>query len=209
MALPDPRILVHTARYVVVDKPSGMLSVPGKGEANQDCVAARLRAKFLSATGPLIVHRLDMDTSGLMVVALDADAHRELSRQFEQREVRKHYIAIVSGHPSLYGVIDAPMRLDVDRRPIQIIDPIQGRPARTEYRVLETSDDASRIELTPITGRTHQLRLHMAHIGHPILGDPFYGTRDSAPRLMLHASYLAFTDPDGGTPRAYESPPPF
>jgi tRNA pseudouridine32 synthase / 23S rRNA pseudouridine746 synthase len=208
-------LVVHASdRYVVIDKPAGLLSVPGKGDANQDCVPARVRAMFPHATGPLVVHRLDMDTSGLLVVALDPDAQRELSTQFEERTVQKRYIALVEGAVAVEtGTIDAPVRPDLTNRPVQVVDPAHHRLAVTSWRVLALETDRTRLELAPITGRTHQLRVHCAHIGHPILGDVLYGpqpaTADSAPRLMLHAADLAFADPATGRRVEYASAVPF
>ncbi len=232
IALLDP-----LGRFVVVDKPAGMLSVPGKDRGNgenQDCVPARLPRLVhdasggrVTATGPLIVHRLDMDTSGLMVLGLDADAQRELSIQFEKRTVSKAYTAVVlhredgSGLPAERGEIDAPMRPDLDNRPMQIIDALplpdgrggHGRPARTLWTLLAVEPDRSRVELVPITGRTHQLRLHMAHIGFPIAGDVLYGpqprTREAAERLLLHASMLEFSHPQTGERVCVHSRCPF
>lgn len=206
-------IIHSTDRYVVIDKPSGLLSVPGKGEANQDCVAARVARLFPKAHGPLIVHRLDMDTSGLIVLGLDPDAQRDLSGQFERREVDKAYIALVEGivH-SNSGTIDVPMRTDIDNRPYQIIDRIHGKPSLTHWTVLSLETDRTRLRMVPHTGRTHQLRVHAAHMGHPIIGDVLYGSisdRARAGRLMLHAAEIAFCEP--GTSRAvrFESRPPF
>lgn len=205
----DPR-----RRYVVVDKPAGMLSVPGKGADKQDCVASRVRAAFADASGPLVVHRLDMDTSGLLVLGLDEDAQKQLSRQFELRRVEKSYTALVAGVPATEtGIIDVPMRLDVDNRPVQIVDFEQGRPAVTRWRIEALEPDRTRLRLEPQTGRTHQLRVHCAHMGHPILGDVLYGpqpqTADAAPRLMLHAAELEFHDPSDGAPVRVTSPTPF
>lgn len=209
IVLVDPR-----GRWVVIDKPAGLLSVPGKGEGKQDCAAARVRGAFPRATGPLVVHRLDMDTSGLLVFGLDEEAQRRLSGQFERRRVDKAYIALVAGVPGAErGVIDAPMRLDVDNRPVQVIDPEQGREARTRWEVLALEPAGTRVRLIPETGRTHQLRLHCAHAGWPILGDVLYGpqpeTAESAPRLMLHAAELAFDDPTDGRRVAACSRAPF
>jgi tRNA pseudouridine32 synthase / 23S rRNA pseudouridine746 synthase len=197
------KIVHQTPRLVVVDKPAGLLSVPGKGEANQDCVAARVREMFPDASGPLVVHRLDMDTSGLMVLGLDAAAQRDLSMQFERRTTFKRYVAIVDGvMEAETGEVDLPMRLDVDRRPVQIVDHDHGKASLTRWRVIKNEGECSRVELEPVTGRTHQLRVHMAAIGHAILGDPLYGeqprTRGMAPRLCLHASVLEFDDPASG-----------
>lgn len=216
------RIVHATRRFVVVDKPPGLLSVPGKGPENEDCVAARVRTLFPEATGPLVVHRLDMDTSGLLLVALDPESQRHLSEQFRLRTVEKHYTALVAGIlKSEKGTISLPVRPDLARRPYQVVDPDHQRPAVTTWQVLALETDRSRLELTPLTGRTHQLRVHCAHAGpgglggggHPIIGDVLYGpqppTADAAPRLMLHASHLAFIDPDSGRRVEFTSPPPF
>lgn len=201
-------------RWVVIDKPAGLLSVPGKGADKQDCAASRVRAAFAHAAGPLIVHRLDMDTSGLLLFGLDPDAQKALSAQFERRVVSKAYTALVAGVPwAESGEVNVPMRLDVDRRPVQIVDFDHGRPAVTRWRVLSLEADRTRLRLEPLTGRTHQLRVHCAHIGHPILGDCLYGpqpeTRLAADRLMLHASEMAFTDPSTGGEVRVESRPEF
>ncbi len=203
------------ARFVVVEKPPGMLSVPGKGPEKADCVAARVAAAFPDATGPLIVHRLDMETSGLMVLGLDPDAQRALSTQFERRQVRKKYVALVRGLLARErGVIDLPMRLDPDNRPIQVVDYERGKPALTRYTVLAYETDRTRVEFEPETGRTHQLRVHSAHkmgLNAPIIGDTLYGGGggDGAERLMLHASELTILDPDTGGAREFRSPVPF
>lgn len=209
--------------FVVVDKPAGMLSVPGKGPEKADCAAARVRAMFPSASGPLVVHRLDMDTSGLMVFALNPDSQRVLSAQFERRCVAKAYTALVDGLlDAPGGEISAPIRLDVDRRPFQIHDPVHGRPALTRWAVLALETDRTRVRFEPVTGRTHQLRVHAAlppplGLGHHILGDVLYApgadlgrhAPADAPRLMLHASELEFNDPDTGERLRFESRPPF
>ncbi len=194
---------------MVVEKPAGLLSVPGKGEAKADCAAARIRQAFPDASGPLVVHRLDMETSGLMVFALDEGAQRELSMEFEARRTRKAYVALVAGMVVRdEGVIDLAMRADLERRPIQIVDRELGRPAQTRYRVMAREIDRTRVRLEPITGRTHQLRVHCAHaegLRCPIVGDSLYSACDAAPamvgqppRLMLHASELAFREPGDG-----------
>lgn len=192
----------------MVDKPASLLSVPGKGPEKQDCAAARVREMFPRATGPLTVHRLDMETSGLLLLALDAEAHRLLSGQFQRREVAKRYIAILDGAPAVEeGVVTLRQRLDIDNRPMQILDEEQGKEAVTQWRLLErlaAPDGAarSRVEFEPITGRSHQLRLaaatptRLGGLGAPIAGDSLYGDPASAERLMLHAARLAFTDPD-------------
>lgn len=204
--------IVHAAsRFVVVDKPAGMLSVPGKGEEKADCALSRLRAMFPGATGPMVVHRLDMDTSGLLVVALDEDAQRDLSDQFARRVVEKSYIALLDGSlAGDQGVIDLPMRADIEHRPMQIVDHIHGRPAITRWRVLAREIDRTRVEMSPHTGRTHQLRLHAAAgLLAPILGDVLYGDGASVPRLMLHATGLSFLEPGTGRRMEFESPAPF
>lgn len=198
----------------MVDKPAGLLSVPGKGPEHADCVASRVRALFPHATGPLTVHRLDMATSGLIVLALDPGAHRDLSRQFEERRVSKRYLAVLAGDvPADTGEIHLPMRLDVDRRPHQIVDFVHGKPAHTRYRVLERrqTPQGSRtsVEFEPITGRSHQLRVHAAEgLRAPILGDSLYGDAASAPRLMLHAWWLEFEAPGLGGRTAFRSDAP-
>lgn len=225
---PEQLTVVHaTGAWVVVCKPAGLLSVPGKGPDKADCVASRVAAMFPHAFGPLVVHRLDMDTSGLMVLGLTPDAQRELSRQFEHRHTEKRYVALVDGllDAGESGRINAPMRLDPDYRPYQVIDREHGRPASTRWRLLSHETDRTRIHLHPLTGRTHQLRLHCAAhasdggLGRAILGDVLYGSgyrspRDPgrlapAPRLMLHACNLSFTDPDSGRRKGFASAPPF
>ena len=218
---PDqPRIVAQTGRFVVVDKPPGMLSVPGKGPEKADCAAARVAAKFPEATGPLVVHRLDMETSGLLVFGLDEASQRDLSAQFESRVVEKSYIALVTaglvrglmGPDPLdaeSGDLSLPMRGDLDRRPLQVVDPEHGREAVTRWRVMAREVDRIRIRFEPLTGRTHQLRVHAAAgLGHPIIGDELYGGPE-AERLMLHAASLSFLEP--GTQRRVEfnSPAPF
>lgn len=225
----DAISIVHkTLGYVVIEKVSGFLSVPGKGEHKQDCVIARVREAIPEARGPMIVHRLDMDTSGLMVVALDEASQRELSRQFEQREVEKAYVALVAGIPNAdSGLIDVPMRTDIDNRPHQIVDFIHGKPSQTRFSVLSHEVDRARVRFEPVTGRSHQIRVHAATperikrndiegdvyvaggLGCPIVGDPLYGNGDAAQRLMLHAGELAFWDPTTGKRIQFESATPF
>jgi tRNA pseudouridine32 synthase/23S rRNA pseudouridine746 synthase len=204
-------VLGATARMVVVNKPAGMLSVPGKAAHNKDCVVARVRQALPAARGPIVVHRLDMDTSGLLVLALDEEAQRDLSRQFEERTVEKAYEALLEGRlAGASGVIDAPMRADLERRPVQIVDHEQGRPSRTEWRVLGYEPGRTRVTLRPTTGRTHQLRVHVAHVGHPIVGDVLYGRAErEAGRLMLHATRLVFNEPVGGERVEFRSAAPF
>lgn len=203
-------MLLERERLVVIDKPSGMLSVPGKGAEKADCAAARVRERYPWATGPLVVHRLDMDTSGVMVFALDAEAQRELSGQFERREVEKRYVALVEGMvEGDAGEIDAPIRLDVRARPFQIHDPVLGQRARTAWRVLGYEVDRTRVEFRPLTGRTHQLRVHAAlarpeGLGHAIVGDVLYG---AAGRKVYEALVRGEEPPELPPELPPESPP--
>lgn len=198
---------------IVVDKPSGLLSVPGYGAGKDDCLLSRVQAEHPEA---MIVHRLDMGTSGIVVMGRGAEGQRELSILFEQRKVRKRYEALVDGcwSAGAAGEIELPIAVDVVRRPKQTIDHARGRPSLTRYRVLDvcTTQSMSRMELEPVTGRTHQLRVHMEAMGHPILGDDFYGTPSScarAPRLMLHACRIEMTCPETGRLLQVDCPPPF
>ena len=195
-----PDILYQDDDFIVLNKPANLLSVPGRGPEKQDCLSARVQAEFPTA---LIVHRLDYDTSGIILMALNKPAQSNISRLFQEREVSKTYIAAVNGHiKQNTGSIDLPMRCDYERRPLQIIDHEQGKSALTHWKVLEQyENNTSRIELKPHTGRSHQLRLHMYSLGHPILGDNLYGTPESyamSKRLLLHAHQLAFTHPFTG-----------
>ena len=188
-------ILYEDEYLLIVNKPAGLLSVPGRGAEKQDCLISRVQLTHPSA---LIVHRLDMATSGILVLALDKDTHRLLSQQFQQRAISKQYVAVVKGHINPEeGMIDQPMICDWPNRPKQMIDLNQGKPAQTYYKVLEykAANDTSRVLLKPVTGRTHQLRLHCQYLGHPILGDELYGdidTQKASPRLLLHASMIGF-----------------
>lgn len=195
-----PDILYQDDDFIVLNKPANLLSVPGRGPEKQDCLSARVQAEFPNA---LIVHRLDYDTSGIILMALNKPAQSNISRLFQEREVSKTYIAIVQGHiKQNAGSIDLPMRCDYERRPLQIIDHEQGKSALTHWKVLEQyENNTSRIELKPHTGRSHQLRLHMYSLGYPILGDNLYGTPESyamSKRLLLHAHQLAFSHPFTG-----------
>jgi tRNA pseudouridine32 synthase/23S rRNA pseudouridine746 synthase len=203
--------IVHADEHLLVlDKPSGLLAVPGKGPDLQDCLSARVQAVY---PGALVVHRLDRDTSGLIVMALSLDAQRALGRQFEARTVEKAYVAVVHGLLSEdRGLIDLPMRKDFDHPPRHRIDPVHGRPAQTEWQVAERRDERCRLELRPITGRSHQLRLHLATISHPILGDPLYAHAEAlamAPRLLLHAVRLTLDHPQTGERVTWRSACPF
>jgi tRNA pseudouridine32 synthase/23S rRNA pseudouridine746 synthase len=205
-------IVFVDADLVVVDKPYGLLSVPGRDLANRDCVPSRLREEF----GELrIIHRLDMDTSGLMVLARNAEAHRRVSRQFEQREVEKFYEALVWDLPAEdTGKIELPIIVDWPNRPKKIVDHATGKHALTYYRVLDrdAEKNTARLELKPVTGRSHQLRVHCAEIGHPILGCPFYAheaARLASERLTLHARELRLTHPSSGERIEFAAPTPF
>jgi len=206
-------IVYQSARFVVIDKPSGLLSVPGRSADKSDCVRARVQAMFPEATGPMTVHRLDLETSGLIVLALDPEAQRALSIQFEKRRVQKHYRAILGADlPNDEGVVRLPIARDWPNRPRQKVCFETGRPAETRYRVLTRFGDRTRVEFTPVTGRSHQLRIHAAHrqgLNAPILGDALYGNPSTAPRLLLHATYLRLRDPDTDTPIEIESEAPF
>ncbi|MHA3915104.1 pseudouridine synthase [Halovulum sp. GXIMD14793] len=190
-------ILYQDDHVLLVDKPAGLLSVPGKTDDLADCLEARVKAAFRHA---LLVHRLDMDTSGIMVFALSRIAQRDLNKQFETRAVKKTYIARIWGRPQQdAGVIDLPMRADWPNRPLQMIAE-DGKPAVTHWQVVAEEGPLTRVRLTPKTGRSHQLRLHMQALGHPIAGDRFYAADAAlaaADRLELHAETLAFRDPLG------------
>ncbi|MBZ0172034.1 MAG: RluA family pseudouridine synthase [Phycisphaerales bacterium] len=230
--------LVHEdEKFVVICKPAGMLSVPGRGEDKQDCARVRVHHRYPLATGSLSCHRLDMDTSGLLVFGLDPETHRKISHQFEKRSVRKWYVALVEGrlpdeplpneqdgHEQRRGRIELPSCVDWENRPLQKIDHENGRLGKTDWidmghetwttpegRLIETT----RLELRPHTGRTHQLRIHAAHpidqggLGLPIIGDRLYGDETLAPRLLLHAERIGFWHPYNGEWMKFEAPTPF
>ncbi len=212
-------LIVYADEHLLVaEKPAGLLSVPGRGADKQDCLSARVQALCPDAQ---IVHRLDMGTSGLMLMARGADMQRRLSALFAGREVSKRYFAVAAGRPPAdkpdadgWSLIDLPIAADWPRRPLQKIDREAGKPSATRWRLLahDAAADSSRLELEPVTGRTHQLRLHLLAIGHPILGDALYAPPDvqaRAPRLLLHAGALAFTHPATGQALAFESAAPF
>lgn len=200
---------------LVLDKPSGLLAVPGRGADKQDCLAARVQARYPDA---LTVHRLDMATSGLVVMARGPAAQRALSKAFAAREVNKRYIAVVAGRleapPEDWGTIDLPIIVDWPNRPRRMIDRQLGKPSLTRWRVL-AHDDATRttrVELEPVTGRSHQLRVHLRELGHPILGDALYAPphiHAQAGRLLLHACSLCFVHPVSGEVQIFERPAPF
>jgi tRNA pseudouridine32 synthase / 23S rRNA pseudouridine746 synthase len=222
LLVPDTELIYRDDSLLVVNKPAGLLAVPGRGADKQDCLSARVQKEFPDA---LVVHRLDMATSGLMVFARGAEMQRRCSRMFREHEVAKRYVALVKGRvePPI-GEVNLPIAADWPNRPLRKIDVDTGKPALTRYRVLGHDNEAdaaslsdapcelilktSRVELEPVTGRTHQLRVHMAAIGHPIAGDALYGVQD-ADRLMLHACSLRFIHPANGTLLDLRSAPPF
>jgi tRNA pseudouridine32 synthase/23S rRNA pseudouridine746 synthase len=209
--------LVHADdALLVLAKPSGLLSVPGRGADKRDCLSVRAQARYSDA---LIVHRLDMATSGLMAMARGQAAQRTLSLAFANRGVLKRYEAVVHGvldtAPDSEGGwsgIDLPLVLDWPNRPRQKVDPLHGKSSLTRWRVLAHETDATRVELEPVTGRSHQLRVHLAALGHPILGDPLYGhevAKSRAGRLLLHAKTLGLAHPVSGEWLSFENPVPF
>lgn len=206
----DPLDILHDDHEVIlVNKPSGLLSVPGKGPDLTDCLIARVQAAFPTA---LLVHRLDRDTSGVMIFALTPHAQRHLGLQFEKRMTKKTYIARVWGEiAEKTGTVDLPLIVDWPNRPKQMVDHENGKSAQTDWRVIRKGNGETRVRLMPKTGRSHQLRVHMLALGHPILGDPFYadGPALEHPRLMLHSESLQFRHPDGGQGTKITSKAPF
>ena len=198
--LPPPKgdieYVYSDEQIIIVDKPANMLSVPGRTPDKQDCLIHRVQKQFPDAR---IVHRLDFATSGLMVIAQNRESHRMLSRQFENRETEKTYVAKVYGQPGQQsGVLDLPLRCDWERRPLQIVDDQLGKKALTHWRIIERFENSCLVELSPTTGRTHQLRVHMQSMGHPILGDELYAHEAAysmADRLNLHAKELIINHP--------------
>jgi tRNA pseudouridine32 synthase / 23S rRNA pseudouridine746 synthase len=196
---------------LVANKPAGLLSVPGRGADKADSLFSRVCNEFPDA---FCVHRLDMSTSGLLVFARGADLHRRLSLMFRERKVKKCYVAIVSGHfKARTGEVDLPLSSDWPNRPKQKVNFSGGKCSLTRYRVLahDAAMNTSRVELEPVTGRTHQLRVHMSAIGHPIIGDTLYGdeTGENAGRLLLHSSLIGFAHPLGGEPLTFTCESPF
>jgi tRNA pseudouridine32 synthase / 23S rRNA pseudouridine746 synthase len=200
------------ASLLAFDKPAGLLCVAGRGADKQDCLAARAQQRWPDA---LVVHRLDMATSGVVLMARSAAAQRRLGHAFAQREVDKRYVAVVDGLLDAdTGTIALPLAADWPRRPLQKVDPAGGRPSTTHWRVISRDPAAhtTRLELQPVTGRSHQLRVHLLAIGHAIVGDALYAppaVRDRAPRLLLHAHTLQLAHPDGGAMLRIEAPLPF
>lgn len=203
-------ILHADASLIVADKPAGLLAVPGRGPEKADCLAARVQAQYPDAR---VVHRLDEATSGLMVFARGAAAQRTLSMAFAARAVEKRYVAEVLGVLANEGwqTIDLPLIADWPNRPRSRVDAAIGKPSLTRWRVLapDAVRGRTRVELAPVTGRSHQLRVHLAAIGHPIAGDALYGDAASAPRLLLHATGLTLPHPADGRSATFASPPPF
>ena len=205
-------VLYQDDALLVVNKPGGLLSVPGRGASKQDCMASRVQAVYPAA---VTVHRLDMETSGIMVMALDKPVQRKLSLLFQERRVQKRYIAIVSGcMQSSCGEINLPLIADWPNRPRQMVDRKNGKPSTTLFKVIDrdSKNSSTRVELKPVTGRTHQLRVHLHALGHGILGDSLYSDGDAdtrADRLMLHAESLAFHHPGTNEFMNFESASPF
>ncbi|QBF33763.1 pseudouridine synthase [Thalassococcus sp. S3] len=206
----DPLIVLYEdAHLVAVNKPEGLLSVPGRGDHLSDCLLTRVQAAFPDA---LLVHRLDRDTSGVMVFALTPHAQRSLSAEFEARKAKKTYVARLQGllEPR-EGVVDLPLIVDWPNRPRQMVCYETGKPAVTDWRVLKQDAGETRVRLFPRTGRSHQLRVHMLALGHPILGDPLYADGPAAnhPRLMLHSEELRIKHPESGISQKFRSKTPF
>lgn len=202
-----PQILHADESLLVINKPSGLLSVPGKAAGHKVCVESVLADEYPQAR---IVHRLDLATSGVMVLAMNKAAQRHLGLQFERRHTKKSYIARVCGEvPAAAGHIDLPMRCDWPNRPVQMIDADNGKRAITDFKRLDMARGITRLRLTPTTGRSHQLRLHMLSIGYPILGDQLYAPDEAyraVGRLQLHAEKLELYHPDGGERVMFEAP---
>lgn len=208
----DIELLHVDADCLVAVKPAGLLSVPGRGEHRQDCLAARLQAVYADA---LVVHRLDMATSGLWLMARGIAMQRKLARAFENRDVHKQYEAVVAGTPTqAEGSIELPLAADWPNRPRQQVDHLRGKPSLTHWRAVGAGPlpGTTRLGLEPVTGRSHQLRVHLLAIGHPIVGDTLYAPADvaaAAPRLWLHASGLRLAHPATGAPMHWTSRAPF
>ena len=233
LVVDDAHVVDGGARgFLVANKPTGLLTAPGIGPDKADCLLSRLAERYPSAEKLSVVHRLDTHTSGLVVLALDADAHRALSRLFADRRVSKTYTALLEGHMrgdiGCTGVVDVPLRKDMDRVPAQLVDWDKGKPCLTRWQLLAREAlpggrTASRVRFFPETGRTHQLRIHAAHpavrevgqrggvgLARPIVGDDMYNSMCTlAPRLMLHADTLAFPHPPSAEPLSFSCPPPF
>jgi tRNA pseudouridine32 synthase/23S rRNA pseudouridine746 synthase len=205
----DPLVVLHEdAEILIVDKPAGLLSVPGKGEHLADCLIARVKKAFPTA---LLVHRLDRDTSGVMVFAQTKAAQRHIGLQFEKRHTKKVYVARVAGEVAeKSGTVDLPLIVDWPNRPLQHVNFETGKQAITDWVRMKVETGTTRMRLKPQTGRSHQLRVHMQQLGHPILGDPFYSAdAETYPRMMLHAERLRLRHPQGGKGVEFKSKCPF
>lgn len=207
---PYLEILYQDEALLILNKPSGLLTVPGKAAEHQDCLERRVQRVYPAAR---IVHRLDMSTSGIVVMALGLEAQRHLNRQFELRQTEKHYVARLEGQLSAsQGAVELPLICDWPNRPKQMVCFSRGKRALTHFQVLAREPDATRVKLIPVTGRSHQLRVHMQWLGHPILGDKFYATPkgvNAADRLQLHAEYLAIYHPSSGKMLKFYAKSPF
>jgi len=206
-------IIYQDEHIIVINKPSGLLSIPGRGPEKIDSVSHRICGMIEDCIPQPSVHRLDMDTSGLLVLALTAEAHRHLSRQFQDRLTEKHYVALLDGIlEEEEGTITLPFRLDVENRPHQIYDELHGKVGITHWKKIGLEGGLTRVAFHPITGRTHQLRVHSAHakgLGIPIADDPLYGKGDAPGKMKLHAQDLVFSHPATGERVSFTSPPPF
>lgn len=206
-------LLYQDEAVAVVEKPGGLLAVPGRGPDKQDSVVSRLKQMLPWSIEQPAVHRLDMDTGGLMVLGLTREAHRHLSMQFAERRVTKKYLALLDGIIArAAGEISLPFRLDPERRPYQVYDPMQGKMGISCWRKLDVREGRTLVEFTPVTGRTHQLRLHASHplgLGCPIVGDRLYGSGTLGQSLMLHATRLQFQHPATGELLDFFSAAPF
>jgi tRNA pseudouridine32 synthase/23S rRNA pseudouridine746 synthase len=216
MSTDGPLCLYQDEHLLVLHKPAGLLSVPGRGPDKQDCLIHRAQQHWPDA---LVVHRLDMATSGLVLLARNKATQAALSQAFAERQVHKRYVAVAWGElhdADDWQCINAPLRCDWERRPLQIVDPIQGKPSLTRYRRAPaqhgTPPGCTRLLLEPVTGRSHQLRVHMAHLNLPLVGDALYAPQPVqalAPRLLLHAQTLGFTHPHSRQAMFFEHPPDF
>jgi len=212
---PPPGLdIVHEdERLIVCNKPSGLLTVPGKDPSLADCLEARVQARYPDRPATKVVHRLDKDTSGLLLLAFDQAALGALGSQFEHRKVDKYYVARVWGDvEGDSGLIDLPLATDWENKPRQRVDHERGRPSRTQWEVIAREGSITRLKLIPLTGRTHQLRVHMVALGYPILGDSFYASGEAlaaADRLQLHAQMMGFAHPDDQRRLEFVAPAPF
>lgn len=207
------KILFIDEQMIIVDKPGGLLSVPGRTDDKKDCVVNTIKQIIPDIIEQPAVHRLDMYTSGIMVLARTSAAHRQLSKQFENRGVEKQYIALLEGIVKEdKGEIALRFRLDINNRPLQVYDPVNGKLGITQWKKLAIENTSTRIQFTPLTGRTHQLRVHAAHklgLGIPIVGDYLYGNGKDGDPMLLHATKITFNHPLSSEKLTFLSPPPF